>query len=88
MPLRFNSVKPSNRKIEQVIETKIAGEAIKVKLEIKRVSIGPKKLSTTDWLKELGKNIRKIEPNTTDKIRAIRVWFANSLSGIPVIIVT
>ena len=70
------------------MEIKIAGAAIKVKLEIKRVSIGPKKLSTKDWLNELGKNNLKIEPKTTDKIRAIIVWFANSLSGIPVIIVT
>ena len=43
-PPLFNSVKPSKRKIAQVIEIKIAGDAIKVKLERKSVSIGPKKL--------------------------------------------
>ena len=45
LPLRFNSPNPSKRRIEQVIERKIAGEAISISPDKNTVSTGPKKLS-------------------------------------------
>ena len=55
------------------METKIAGDAMKVKLERKSVSIGPKKLSINDWLKEFGHKTLNREPKITDKMRAMIV---------------